>query len=322
MSDDEVAAVRRLSHRIDAADPDRSASPPVLPVLEAQSGLSRFAAALIRRPSDPAEVGAYAQAWREKTSGDWQVSLLVDPADEIDMLAVGAAAMHPVLAAVGDHGGGKVSWWVRRSSDEDGLLAERLGFDLAREVVQLRAPLPLAVVTDGEADGPVEGQVDGGAELQTTDLVTRAFLPGEDDDEWLAVNAAAFADHPDQGALTAADLKAKRREPWFDPAGFLLHEDSDGAIDGFCWTKVHADTDPPLGEIYVIGVRPDAAGQGLGRDLVVAGLTHLADKGLTTGMLWTEHDNEAARHLYEERLGFELHHVDRLHTAEVAPSEV
>jgi mycothiol synthase len=309
VSDDEVAAVRRLSQRIDAADPDRSASPPVLPVLEAQSGLSRFAAALIRRPSDPAEVGAYAQAWREKTSGGWQVSLLVDPADEIDMLAVGAAAMHPVLAAVGDHGGGKVRWWVRRSSDEDGLLAERLGFDLAREVVQLRAPLPLAVEADGEV------------EPQTTDLVTRAFLPGQDDDEWLAVNAAAFADHPDQGALTAEDLKARRREPWFDPAGFLLHEDGDGAIDGFCWTKVHAEAAPPLGEIYVIGVRPDAAGRGLGRDLVVAGLTHLADKGLTTGMLWTEHDNEAARHLYEERLGFELHHVDRLHTAEVAPTE-
>ena len=140
VADDDVAAVRRLSERIDAADPDRAASPPVLPVLEAQPDAGRIATAVIRRASEPAELAAAAVAWRERTTAPWRLALLVHPDDEIDMLAIGAAALHPVLAAVGKKGGGPVQWWVRRSTDEDNLLADRLGFDLAREVVQLRWP--------------------------------------------------------------------------------------------------------------------------------------------------------------------------------------
>ena len=36
-------------------------------------------------------------------------------------------------------------------------------------------------------------------------------------------------------------------------------------LAGFCWTRVHAEHDPPLGEIYVIAVDPDFKGRGLGR---------------------------------------------------------
>src|SRR5436305_395896 len=76
-------------------------------------------------------------------------------------------------------------------------------------------------------------------------------------------------------------------QPWFDPDGFLLHE-RDGALAGFCWTKVHPGYDPPLGEIYVIAVHPDFQGQGLGRALAVAGLDWLADRGLGTAMLYVD----------------------------------
>jgi mycothiol synthase len=105
-------------------------------------------------------------------------------------------------------------------------------------------------------------------------------------------------------------------EPWFDPEGFRLYE-RDGRLAAFCWTKVHppASGEPELGEIFVIGVDPDFQGLGLGWALTEAGLAWLAAQGLATGMLYVDATNTTARALYD-RLGFVLHHVDRLYEPE------
>lgn len=293
---DDLDAVGRLATRIARATPDR-ADADALDRLDATDLHPAPTLALVPRIADRAELAACAHAARTGT-GRWNLALLVDPDDLDDLTSLGAAALHPVLAGVAEAGGGTVDWWVRGATDADAALAAALGFELEREVVQLRRPLPLD-----------EG----------TDLPVRPFR-WADADAWLEVNNRAFADHPDQGAWTRADLDRRLAEPWYDRRGFLLHDDAAGEIDGFCWTKVHADADPPLGEIYVIAVDPAAGGRGLGHDLVVAGLTWLADRGLRTGMLWTESDNERARRLYEARLGFELHHADRQYRAQIAPA--
>jgi len=132
---------------------------------------------------------------------------------------------------------------------------------------------------------------------------------GRDEEAWLEVNNRAFAWHPDQHGQTMADITAAEAEPWFDPEGFLLHE-VDGRLAGFCWTKIHDDERPRLGEIYVIGVDPAFHGQGLGRPLVLAGLDWLADQGLRDGILYVEHDNAPALHVYE-KMGFEVLSHDR-----------
>ena len=59
----------------------------------------------------------------------------------------------------------------------------------------------------------------------------------------------------------------------------------------------------------MIAVDPDFVGRGLGRALTVAGLEHLAGRGLTVGMLYVEADNAPAVGLYES-LGFTVHHTD------------
>ena len=88
----------------------------------------------------------------------------------------------------------------------------------------------------------------------------------------VAVNAAAFAHHPEQGAMDADNLARRMAEPWFDPAGLLVAEDESGML-GFHWTKQH---DARRGEVYVVGVAPSAQGRGLGKVLTLAGLHHLA----------------------------------------------
>lgn len=136
-------------------------------------------------------------------------------------------------------------------------------------------------------------------------VTTRAFVPGQDEDQWLAVNAAAFAGHPDQGRWTRADVEAREAEPWFDPDGFLLAE-RDGVMLGFHWTKVHHSG---VGEVYVLGVGPEAQGLGLGPALLTAGLEHLAGKGVRDAMLYVDDSNPAALGLYH-RYGFTTSDLD------------
>ena len=144
---------------------------------------------------------------------------------------------------------------------------------------------------------------------------------------WLEVNNRAFRGHPEQGSWDLATIYERERQGWFDPDGFLLHE-RDGRLAGFCWTKVHEAEDDEandasseqLGEIYVIAVDPDFQGHGLGRQLVLAGLASLCERGVSTGMLYVDRDNDAARKLYFS-LGFSDDHTDRAYVIDVSAIE-
>lgn len=139
----------------------------------------------------------------------------------------------------------------------------------------------------------------------------RPFRPGADDAAWLALNARAFADHPEQGRWRHDDLLARQRQPWFDPEGFLLAVDAtDEQLVGFHWTKVHPHpASDPVGEVYVLGVDPRARGRGLGPALTVAGLEHLRRRGLRQVLLYVDEENAAAVATYR-KLGFTRWSVD------------
>lgn len=151
----------------------------------------------------------------------------------------------------------------------------------------------------------------------------RAFRVGQDEAAWLAVNARAFADHAEQGRMSLADLADRQREPWFDPHGFLLIEDTE-AVDpdgrsrlaAFHWTKVEPE-DPSTGEVYVVGVDPDYQGRGLGKAVTLLGLHHLSARAVRTATLYVDGDNPAAIATYH-RLGFERSAVDVMYAAGAA----
>ncbi|MGW6454661.1 mycothiol synthase [Streptomyces sp. NPDC055078] len=193
--------------------------------------------------------------------------------------------------------GKRLRVWAHGGKSAARHLAQVLGLTLFRELRQLRRPLsPLGI---GEPVFP-------------PGVTVRTFVPGQDDAAWLAVNAAAFAHHPEQGSLTQRDLDDRKSEPWFDPDGFFLAERG-GELIGFHWTKTHAAEQ--LGEVYVVGIRPDAQGGGLGKALTAIGLRHLAAQGLPTAMLYVDADNTAAVTVYE-RLGFTTYEVDLMYRTE------
>ncbi|MXZ78247.1 MAG: mycothiol synthase [Acidimicrobiia bacterium] len=211
----------------------------------------------------------------------WSVTIAPDVARD----EAAAGQIQEVIA--GAESGDAVQLWIEQAADHDDAFAADLGFDPYRDLWRMQRPLPAPRAT----------------------IATRAFVPGADDDEFLAVNNRAFHWHPEQGGLTAADLAERMAEGWFDAEGFRLHERG-GRLAGFCWTKVHPDETPPAGEIYAIAVDPDFHGQGLGKPMTLAGLDHLSDRGLTEGFLYVESDNDPAVATYH-RLGFDHRSTNR-----------
>ena len=266
-------------------------------------GTPRFTGFIAEDPPHPHPVG-YAHlsaegdpaASPDPPAAAWGLEVVVDP--EHRGIGVEVALVEAALEHAADRGGGTVHFWVFRPTQIHDALAHRVGFTRGRELLQMRRPLP-----HPEAPRWPAG------------TVVRRFVPGRDEDAWLAVNNRAFDGHVEQGGWTQATLAQREAEPWFDPEGFLLSE-RDGRLEGFCWTKVHADHDPPLGEIYVIAVDPAAGGRGLGRALVLAGLDWLAGRGLPVGMLYVDADNEPAVALYR-KLGFTVHHTDRAFVGDI-----
>ena len=258
-----------------------------------EGGRAGFAGLIAWEPGHAHPIG-YAQV--SKGNESWALEVVIDPHHRYDMLGIGPGLLDAALGVVAEEGGGHVHWWVFEPTNVHEQLARGAGLVPGRQLLQMRRPLPTEFATD---------------------LEVRPFRVGADEAAWLAVNNRAFAEHPEQGGWTTETVLARERESWFHPAGFLLHE-RDGRLAGFCWTKIHHDQQPTVGEIYVIAVDPDFHGLGLGRALTLAGLEHLAGEGVTVGMLYVDADNVAATHLYRA-LGFEVARTDRAFVGDIAP---
>ena len=204
-------------------------------------------------------------------------------------------AVNGLLAEFRDRSHIRLTWWARAHDPWVEHIASGLDFVEHRKLHQMRIPLT----------PKIQDQFRNGS------ASTRSFVLNQDEDDWLRLNNSAFASHEEQGGWTREQLARRLEASWFHPDDLRLYPTS-GAISAFCWTKRHqADLhEPELGEIYAIAVDPSESGKGLGKQMVMAGFSHLANTGIALGMLYVDSDNTAAMQLYES-IGMEVHHTDR-----------
>jgi mycothiol synthase len=271
LSPDGVDAVRRIASAAEAADGVAPLSEQMLLRLEDPTPGVRHL--LVRAGVVP--VG-YAQLDDQSTA-----ELVVEPEWRWNGVGIGLVTELEAAAA-----GAGLHVWAHGELPAASALAARKGYLRSRVLLQLRRslkePLP--------------------APHFPPDVSVRTFVPGADEQAWLRVNNAAFASHPEQGRWSLHDVKQRELQSWFDPGGLFLAERNHELV-GFHWTKVHTDSTPPIGEVYVVGVRPEDSGHGLGPALTLVGLHHLRSLGLDEVLLYVDEDNRPAMKTYE-RLGF------------------
>ncbi|MEO8518898.1 MAG: hypothetical protein ABI438_06920, partial [Dermatophilaceae bacterium] len=173
--------------------------------LEREAAASNAAEAAARNASDQAEPSTSAAHANMAT-----VELVVDPADRRQGVATALIrATHEALGGPLPH---RLRIWSHGHLEGGRALAVRHGYVVVRELWSMyrsllpdAGPLPAATLPEG--------------------FSSRHFVVGQDEDAWLRVNARAFAQHAEQGALTRHDLDLRIAEPWFDATGFILIED-------------------------------------------------------------------------------------------------
>jgi len=247
-----------------------------------------------------------------------EVELTIDP--DARRHGHGRALLHTLLVdAPGD-----VLLWAHGAHPAARRLAASHGLQPVRELLHLSGPVPAVSAespTSVPSPGPDATEVGNSRPAGHDGAGPRVTSMRPDDvDALLAVNARAFAEHPEQGRLTRAEFDVLAAEPWFDPDDVLLAWDGD-RIAGFCWLKVEGGgpvstgsttegggpvstgsttEEGARGEFYVVGVDPDYQGHGWGRRLVEAGMARLASRGIPEAHLYVEADNAPALRLYRE----------------------
>lgn len=231
--------------------------------------------------------------------GEGEIDLVVRP--DARGRGVGGAALAELLRVQDRERPGELRAWAHGENPAAEALLHRTGFAPIRTLYRLAldpATLPGAIAESRP--------LPEGFRLESLARTGRARA-----EEWVRVNAAAFADHPEQGGVTLDDFEALTREPWFDAEDLILAVDEragdGGRLAGYTWIKTVRDDGPEAPstetELYVLGVDPAYAGRGLGAALLGETLRRMSERRPDRVTLYVDGDNGNALALYE-RAGF------------------
>ena len=170
-----------------------------------------------------------------------------------------------------------LNWWAFGDLPAARGLAAGLGLSPVRSLLVMSMATP---GDDEHGARPPEG-------------LTLDSYRDDDLERLVEVNRAAFAHHPEQGAMTAEDARRRMGQDWFDPAGLIVAREASGR----------------LVEVYVIGVHPDWARMGIGRALLDAGILRMENQGARAIDLYVEASNPPVVRMYRSA-GFRVVSTD------------
>lgn len=233
--------------------------------------------------------------------GEGELDLVVRPSARGNGL--GRKTLHTLLANISD--ATELRAWAHGENPAATSLLTAVGFTPVREL--LRLALSPSRLDEAIAD----------ARPMPVDFEVMVFDPTHPQhaDDWVRVNARAFASHPEQGAMTRADFDALTTEPWFAAEdlhlAYAVGPEGAKTLAGFAWVKTVAEGENSGGhenvetELYALGVDPEFAGLGLGAALLGETLRQMKSHNPTRITLYVDGDNENAVALYL-RAGFEV----------------
>jgi mycothiol synthase len=179
------------------------------------------------------------------------------------------------------------------SIGEDNVVARsvlsRLGFSLVRRFLELRLDI---------------AHVDG---LDIHPTIECCYLRPGEEDKLTRLQNCAFAGTWGYNPNTVEEITFRINTSTSCREDIVLTYEGEKAI-GCCWTGISCEEGIPSvrkGRIHMLGVAPDYWGKGIGRELVIAGLTRLRNRGLQVAELTVDSENRTARALYQS-LGFEV----------------
>jgi mycothiol synthase len=178
---------------------------------------------------------------------------------------------------------------------QDSLMAKQLltkmGFAFVRRFLELRLDLSKTPLPEISQICPRCRPLQPGEEERLTQLQNRSFTGS-----W------------GYNANTVEGIIYRIHLPSCSAGDIILAFDSDKPI-GYCWTRITFWKNKTPGEcagrIYMLGVDPDYQGRGLGRQLLLVGLSYLKRKGLRVVELTVDSENKVACALYKS-VGFNL----------------
>ncbi len=188
--------------------------------------------------------------------GEGEVDLVVRPSARGK--GIGRSTLDMLLASDDGTHQGELRAWAHGENAAANALLSAAGFTPVRELLRLSLD-PSKLAGAIERARPLAE----GFEVFPFDPSNNAQA-----DDWVRVNARAFASHPEQGAVTRADFDTLTHEPWFLAEdlrlAYSISADSAGELAGFTWVKTVAEGESVDTELYVLGVDPSFSGRGCG----------------------------------------------------------